>query len=143
LSRRRFNIVPFLNRPAAPDHLLPDRLAAEWPSILRWMIDGCLDWQRKGLTRPACVLDATVEYFADQDLLGQWLAACCDLHPGNGRMRESSTDLHQSWVTFTKLAGEKAETQKAFVANLEKRVPDKYRSKASRGFEGIRLKSSG
>jgi putative DNA primase/helicase len=70
-ARRRFNIIPFNRKPAKPDLLLEEKLRAEWPGILRWMIIGCLDWQRNGLVRPACVLDATEAYFSDQDLFGQ------------------------------------------------------------------------
>jgi putative DNA primase/helicase len=139
--RRRFNIVPFTHKPEHPDHELEDKLREEWPEILRWMIKGCLDWQEYGLLRPARVLSATEEYFRDQDLLGQWLATCCEVEPGNSRMKETSAALHQSWSAFAKQAGEKPETQKAFVGNLEKRVPNRYRNMNGRGFEGISLKS--
>jgi len=139
--RRRFNIVPFTHKPEHPDHQLEDKLREEWPEILRWMIRGCLDWQKHGLIRPARVLSATEDYFSDQDLLGQWLASCCDVEPGNDRMMETSTALHQSWSAFAKQAGEKPETQKAFVGNLEKRVPDRYKNMKGRGFKGIRLKA--
>jgi putative DNA primase/helicase len=139
--RRRFNIVPFTHKPEHPDHQLEDKLREEWPEILRWMIRGCLDWQKHGLIRPARVLSATEDYFSDQDLLGQWLASCCDVEPGNDRMMETSTTLHQSWSAFAKQAGEKPETQKAFVGNLEKRVPDRYKNMKGRGFKGIRLKA--
>ena len=48
-ARRRFNIVPFTRQPQRPDRDLEAKLQHEWPSILRWMIDGCLDWQRPWL----------------------------------------------------------------------------------------------
>lgn len=48
-ARRRFNIVPFTRKPAVPDRQLEDKLRSEWPEILRWAIDGCLEWQRNGL----------------------------------------------------------------------------------------------
>src|SRR6266850_943776 len=56
-ARRRFNIVPFIFKPAKPDHKLEQKLLAEAPAILQWMIDGCLDWQNNGLIRPAVVLE--------------------------------------------------------------------------------------
>jgi putative DNA primase/helicase len=139
--RRRFNIVPFTHQPEKPDHQLEDKLREEWPEILRWMIKGCLDWQQNGLQRPQRVLAATEDYFADQDLLGQWLASQCTLQLGNSRMRETTTRLHQSWCVFAKAAGEKPQSQKAFVGNLEKRVPDRYKDMKGRGFEGISLRS--
>jgi hypothetical protein len=39
--------------------------------ILRWMINGCLEWQKIGLAPPKIVTDATDEYFNDQDTLKQ------------------------------------------------------------------------
>jgi putative DNA primase/helicase len=76
-SKRRFNIVPFVVKPAKPDHRLEEKLRAEWPSILRWMIEGCLDWQRNGLVRPQIVVDATKEYFENQDIFPIWLSEQC------------------------------------------------------------------
>ena len=58
-ARRRFNIIPFTHKPENPDKELKDKLRAEYPAILRWMIDGCLDWQKNGLVRPAVVKEAT------------------------------------------------------------------------------------
>jgi putative DNA primase/helicase len=77
-ARRRFNIVPFTHKPTEPDLLLPERLKTEWPAILRWAIEGCLDWQQNGLVRPAIVSDATNAYFETQDVLGQWLDEKCE-----------------------------------------------------------------
>ena len=61
--RRRLLLVPFTVQipPAERDPRLAEKLKAEWPAILRWCIDGCLEWQRIGLAPPAIVLDATEE----------------------------------------------------------------------------------
>jgi len=76
--RRRLLLVPFtVQIPLAErDPRLPEKLKAEWPAILRWCIDGCLEWQRVGLAPPPIVRDATEEYFAGQDMLQQWLEDC-------------------------------------------------------------------
>jgi putative DNA primase/helicase len=73
--RRRMLLVPFTVQilPEERDPDLPANLKAEWPAILRWMIDGCLEWQQIGLAPPKIVTDATDEYFDDQDLIKQWL----------------------------------------------------------------------
>jgi putative DNA primase/helicase len=137
--RRRFNIVPFLHRPAKPDSALESKLRAEWPAILRWAIDGCLDWQRHGLTRPKAVVDATENYFADQDMFGQWLGECCRTEPGNGFLKATSAELFGSWKTFAGQAGHPIGTQTAFAAELQKRYFEKSKSKNPRGFLGISL----
>ena len=52
--RRRFNLVPFTVTipPEERDPKLAEKLKAEWPGILQWMIEGCLEWQRTGSPRP-------------------------------------------------------------------------------------------
>jgi len=77
-TRRRLNIIPFVHKPRTPDPELEEALRHEWPAIFRWMVDGCLDWQEHGLVRPPVVIEATREYFDDQDVFGQWLDEHCE-----------------------------------------------------------------
>jgi putative DNA primase/helicase len=58
-ARRRINMIPFLYKPPAKDKELEAKLLKEAPGILRWMIEGCLDWQKNGLTQPGVVVQAT------------------------------------------------------------------------------------
>lgn len=104
-ARRRFNIVPFLNEPSQPDRHLEAKLKAEWPAILRWMIEGCLDWQLHGLARPKVVTDATAEYFEAQDHFARWLAECCDLIP---TMSTKPSHLLHSFAQWCLANGEPA-----------------------------------
>jgi P4 family phage/plasmid primase-like protien len=80
-ARRRFNIIPFDFKPSPKDPELEERLRREWPGILRWAIDGCLDWQRNRLVRPAVLMAATEDYFAEQDVFASWAAECCIFDP--------------------------------------------------------------
>ena len=52
--QRRFNLVPFTVEigPGERDPALPDKLRSEAPAIMRWAVDGCLQWQRLGLRPP-------------------------------------------------------------------------------------------
>jgi putative DNA primase/helicase len=61
------------------DHDLPTKLQAEWPGILRWLVDGVIAWQRSGLDAPASVKAATQKYRDDSDLIGQFLDESCKL----------------------------------------------------------------
>lgn len=138
--RRRFNIVPFDRKPEKPDRELEAKLQAEWPGILRWMLNGCLDWQVNGLQRPKAVVDATASYFSDQDLLGQWLEEECDAEPGNAYKTETAADLYTSWRQHAEHAGENPGSQKAFADALLKRGFERARTPSARIFRGIRLK---
>jgi P4 family phage/plasmid primase-like protien len=76
---RRVRLVPF-SRTFTPEerdpHLL-DKLKAETPHILAWMVDGCISWQRQGLAdTPTVIKQATDAYQLDQDLIGTWLSEC-------------------------------------------------------------------
>jgi len=139
--RRRLNFLPFVHKPPSKDLQLEEKLRAEWPGILRWMVDGCLDWQENGLVRPAVVKEATDSYFGDQDLLAQWLDEMCDAEPGNPWKSATSAELFASWHTYAARAGEKPMSQKGFADTMEQRGFVRHRgSQGVRGFKGVRLK---
>lgn len=74
---RRLRIIPFEHEPAKPDPTLKDKLRAEYPQVLRWMIDGCLMWQRERLGTAPAIAAKTSAYFEQQDGFGRWLAERC------------------------------------------------------------------
>jgi putative DNA primase/helicase len=139
-ERRRFNIVPFNRKPAVIDRQLEQKLRAEWPGILKWMIEGCLDWQANGLVRPSSVAEATETYFADQDLFSQWLDDECEVDIGNPHKWDTIAALYSSWALYAKNAGEEPGTVKAFGPNMLRKGLEPKRTKMARGFSGIRLK---
>jgi putative DNA primase/helicase len=73
--RRRFFVIPFDQQfeGSNQDSHLKEKLKREWPGILHWMIQGCLDWQQNGLVIPERVRSATEKYFERQDVFSQWL----------------------------------------------------------------------
>ena len=73
--RDRILMVPFTVyiAPEQRDPDLPKKLQAEAPAILRWLIDGCLAWQRDGLNPPEAVTAAVDDYMADEDVLGTFI----------------------------------------------------------------------
>jgi putative DNA primase/helicase len=136
--RRRFHLVPFtVTIPAAErDPNLKDKLRAEWPAILSWMLAGCREWQRIGLAPPKAVTEATAAYLEAEDAMAGWLAERCLTEP---EAWASSTDLFQDWKRWAERAGEPARTQKRFVQDLETRGFVPFRRMTGRGFQGLRL----
>lgn len=140
--RRRFHLVPHTvtipkeNRD--PD--LPERLRKEWPAILRWMIDGCLEYQRVGLAPPAAVVEATAEYFESEDTIGRWLAERCRLGP---QFTSTCRWLFLSWQQWSASNGEYTGSQRALTQKLKDRpdldLDSSWRDPLSRdrGFKGI------
>jgi putative DNA primase/helicase len=140
--RRRFNLIPFTVHipPEERDETLTERLKAEWPGILAWMVQGCLDWQREGLAPPAAVKAATAEYLESEDALTTWIDDKCERSP---QSKESSTDLFLSWKNWADAAGEPSGSQKRFSQKLEERGFHKVKDMYGRSFQGLRLRSSG
>jgi putative DNA primase/helicase len=97
--RRRLLIVPFTVQipPAERDPCFRGKLRPEWPAILRWMVDGCLQWQKLGLAPPEIVRKATTEYFIDQDTIGEWLEECTE---PDYRAFSRTMDLFASWKAW-------------------------------------------
>lgn len=138
--KRRFTIIPFTRTPTNPDRQLEQKLRNEWPMILRWMIEGCLDWQANGLLRPESVTAITEAYFDDQDLLSQWLAEKCDVEPNNPKKWDTVATLFESWAEYAIGAGEQPGSKKAFSDAMQSRGFHRDRvGKGVRTFRGVRL----
>jgi putative DNA primase/helicase len=139
--RRRFNMLPFtVTVPAAErDPGLPDKLRAEWPGILRWMIEGCLAWQRVGLQPPDAVKAFTAEYLSEQDALAMWVAEKCDTDP---LAFHAKPEMYASWAQWCIRNGENAGTQRDFVQRLLNASAGarEHKRDGTRGLMGLRLK---
>jgi putative DNA primase/helicase len=138
--KRRFTIIPFVRKPVSPDRQLEQKLRSEWPMILRWMIEGCLDWQANGLLRPESVTATTEAYFEDQDLLGQWLDEKCEAERDNPHKWDTVAELFGSWSKYANEAGEQPGSKKAFSEAMQSRGFHSARGgKGVRTFKGVRL----
>ena len=108
-------MIPFTRKPAIVDLELPKKLRAEWPGILRWMIDGCLEWKTNGLRPSESVCAATSAYFEAQDRFSQWLDDCCV----RGTNRSATQEvLYASWKAWAEGNGSRAGGTAAFKTSL-------------------------
>lgn len=138
--RRRLHLIPYTVTIPEPerDHELPEKLREEWPAILRWMIDGCLAWQRGGLMPPQRVKEATQHYLDAEDAIQLWMDECTETAPERW---EAVGSLYASWQRWAERAGEVAGSQKRFANVLEERGFQKQRQGGTglRGYRGLRL----
>ncbi len=141
--RRRFNLIPFtVTIPKSErDPDLAEKLKEEWPGILAWAIQGCLEWQRIGLTPPSIVLEATESYLADEDTLGRFLQERCEVQDDPNAM-EGLQELYASYKDWCGLSGEHVVSAKKFSQKLEDRKYERCHAPATRrsAFRGIRLR---
>jgi putative DNA primase/helicase len=136
--RRRFNLIPFTVTipPDERDETLPEKLKAELPGIMQWMIDGCVDWQERGLAPPDVVTKATAAYLEAEDALAAWIEEAGQRDPNAW---EKSSDVFASWAAWATKAGEYVGPMKRFLGVFETKGFTYERRKDGRGYRGLRL----
>ncbi len=137
--RRRVHLLPFAKviPPDKRDPQLTEKLKKEHPAILRWMIEGCLEWQKQGLNPPLGVLAASQDYLAEEDVIGQWLEECCEL---NGNYMILVKEAYASWKQWAEEAGAPAYSAKRFSKMLTERGHERWDSHGKRYFLGLRVR---
>jgi putative DNA primase/helicase len=137
--RRRFHLIPFeVTIPAQErDGELVDKLKAEWPGILQWMIEGAFQWHTEGLRAPQAVLEATEAYLSAEDAIAAWIDDRCER---DVNAWESSAALFASWSTWAGSAGEPPGSARRFSQAIEARGFNSDRKNSARGFTGLRIK---
>jgi P4 family phage/plasmid primase-like protien len=140
--RRRFLLIPFNQHipERERDPLLSEKLRAEHPAILRWMIDGCLQWRQDGLLVPNAVRVASQQYFTDQDDITHWLEECTERKE---RCFTATNTLFKSWQRWCDDRGAVVGTQRGFTDALVERGLEYKRTENVRGFLNLALKAGG
>jgi putative DNA primase/helicase len=133
--KARFNLIPFAVtiRPEERDKELGNKLVAEYPGILHWMIQGCLQWQEIGLNQPEAVTDATSHYLDNEDAIKLWLEECCAV---DTNYWTAIGILFERWEAWAKARGEFVGSARRFSQRLETEGFRPSR-KSGRGFAGL------
>lgn len=104
---RRLMIVPFnVQIPKAErDPLIVNRMMAEAPGILNWLVDGARAYLKAGLAPPAEVSQATDELRQEADPYGRFLDTCCVV-TGDATDSITSRELLHCFIYWQMKAGE-------------------------------------
>ena len=135
---RRLLRVPFnvVIAPERQDKDLADKLRKELSGVLTWCMDGCREWQAKGLCEPEIVLGATGDYREEQDLLADFFDECCliehDLMVSGGR-------LYAAYMEWSKANGHDPDNSTVFGRKLTERGFPVRRTKCGKVRDGITL----
>jgi len=138
--RRRLHLIPFtVTIPQKERDIgLTEKLKAEWPGILAWAIKGCLEWQKIGLVPPKVIQEATDQYLAEEDVLGQFLNECCDC--SNANALTELGDIYSWFKEWCEKSGEFQVSQKRlsqmFVERGFTRIPHPGTRRSA--FRGVR-----
>ena len=133
---RRIRLIPFTAKiqPEEIDPSLPDKLKAEMVGILSWAVEGCLMWQKEGLTPPEVVIKATDAYRVDSDLLGSFLGECCVINPIE---EVASKRLYETYRAWTYDNGHRGMSSTMFGRKLAERGFERGRNAVTRTWIGI------
>lgn len=140
--RRRLHLIEF-PEPIPEherDHQLKDKLIAEYPAILAWMIEGAVIWADTGLGLPEAVSDNVGRYLNAQDTLGAWIAECVITEPN---ATELSSKIWNNYRAWTERNGESALGRRRFADQLEARgVTFRRGAQGMRLIQGLQLKNA-
>ncbi len=139
---RRVRLVPFMQTFSEQErdpHLL-GTLKDEAPHILAWMVQGCLEWQRRGLKDvPDVVANQTADYRQEQDVIGQWLNECTKAE------RTSEVDTSELYTSYREWAldsGLKPASKVSLGRRLSERGYPTRRSSGKSLWGGLTLKAN-
>ena len=136
---RRVRLLPFTRifSEEERDPNLSEKLRVEAPHILAWMVEGCLAWQKEGLADiPATIKSATADYKEDQDLIGAWLADCCQL---SSQYESLSSNLYNNYTLWCATNGLMKSSNKVFGRRLIERGFTSRKSNGKQFWTGVEV----
>jgi putative DNA primase/helicase len=136
---RRIKLIPFeVTIPEYEmDRNLLNKLKDEHSGILAWAVNGCLEWQKKGLGIPEEVSEATAEYRDEMDSVSSFIHECCI--EGNG-YHVLSRDLYIEYMKWCDENGDPPLNKNAFGRQLsEKGFTSSRLTKGAKGWRGLKL----
>jgi putative DNA primase/helicase len=96
---RRIKLVPFITRIAEErqDKHLEQKLMREGPGILNWLLEGARRWCDAGLRTPNIIINATDEYRAEMDVIGNFIRERCIQGAGCSIRARELFKCYQDW----------------------------------------------
>jgi putative DNA primase/helicase len=138
--RARLRLVPFIVTipKEERDPKFTEKLKPEYPAILRWMIDGCIDWQANGLADPDAVREASNDYFHSQDSVAHWID---DRTERRTLAFTLTADLFADWESWcAERDVDEVGTKTAFTKALQERGLTYKKGEKGGGFKELVLK---
>jgi putative DNA primase/helicase len=135
---RRIRLIPFTTRipEEQQDKTLAEKLHAEGPGILNWLIEGAMRWKVEGLKTPKEVLNATDEYRSEMDVLGKFLKERCVFAENTNIKARELFKVYQDWCEEN---NERACNERFFGLRLKELGIQQKRCNDGRYWVGIML----
>lgn len=120
--------------PDARDKNLPDKLRAEYPGILNWIIEGALLWMKHGLNPPQEIAKEVEDYKSDMDLLQQWMGERCSV---SATADYSARAAYVDFANWCRGGGHQPVSEVRFAQKMTERGIEKRKSNAGSRYLGI------
>lgn len=134
---RRFVIIPFEKQIPKDkvDKDLTKKLKKELPAIMKWCVDGYLEWKKIGLAEPQSVKEQRDEYRTEMDPIEMFIDECCRRRSETSTIKSST--LFQAYDNWAKENHQYRMTNTKFGKEMKK----KFKWKRSNGVQylGIEL----
>ena len=115
---RRIRLIPFEVTIPDPeqDKQLTAKLKEEAPGIFNWMVEGCLAWQREGLSVPEKITIATQNYKDEMDTIKDFIKDTCIINP---LAKVVVADLYTTYISWCEENGDHPLSKRKLVSKLE------------------------
>ena len=135
---RRIKLIPFTTRieEEKQDKHLEQKLTAEGPGILNWLIEGAKRWCKEGLKTPDIIINATDEYRSEMDIMGIFIRERCNREAGVSVKARELYKCYQDWCMEN---NERTGSERFFGLRLKELGVEQKRYKDGRYWLGIEL----
>jgi putative DNA primase/helicase len=128
---RRLKLVPFTRTFSGHErdpHLETYFKTIEAAGILRWAVEGCLEWLASGLGSPAAIEHATADYKVDSDPLADFLAECTEADAAAITRAAAAQEIYGKWADRQRLSKHDRLSAKELGKRMAERFERRHRS---------------
>jgi putative DNA primase/helicase len=143
---RRVHLIPFIVQ--VPDNEvdreLGSKIRANIGAVVRWIIQGAVEWKRIGLQPPTSIVQATGDYFEEEDTISQWMDDCVAGGSAAGPELGKRTGTTIAYTSYSRWAQQQRRQPRAnvsFLAALRDKAFEVLRSNGQRLVQGMELRS--
>lgn len=137
--------ISFVDNPEGPfqrqrDPDLKEKLQAELPGILAWLVRGVMEYRKHGLAIPQSVIDATKEYRRAEDNIQDFIDECCLVDHDDPDCKVDFKSLYgrfKSWWAES-FPASRAPSKKKLGTLLKDRF-EEGKSNGNRIYRGVRI----
>jgi putative DNA primase/helicase len=135
---KRFVDNPTKSNERKKDKDLGEKLKAEYPGILAWLVRGSLEWRKQGLNQPDLVTAATSAYRDSEDELQTFVDECLILGKGLGSQTKAS-DVYIRYKKWAESYGIHVLTLTAFGKKIKKKIGEPIHTRSGKVYENVKI----